>query len=251
MSDMQQKMKHATFIAAVALATAAFAAPAQHSAWSVEIAPLARLSRQSERLGKVLGNQMLFVLIVTGAQQYFSSNYGAFNADRPLAFRAFRAPDGNSLDVALVYPGNDSAAAMVLHTPGSEKTISGGVCIKPGALYAAFDKPHGVCAFATSEETARAALAEPLRQVPDDAIALCSWRGNSLAVKTDKDGLFTETNLMPGSQVRFPDNIPVLSLLVPKGATTNKITRVKFADVKSAVLELAKQTMNPGGGAQK
>ena len=106
-------MKTRIILSCLAFSAAVCAEPPP-PAWSVELAPLARLSRQSERLGKVIGNQMLFVLIVTGAQQYFSANYGAFNTDRPIAFHAFRVPGGNMLDVALVYPADDSAAAMVL-----------------------------------------------------------------------------------------------------------------------------------------
>ena len=244
---MRKLEKISRSVACAALvAMAAATACAEPPAWSVSLASFARLSQQGDKIGKMIGNQMLFVMLMTGAQQYFTSNYGAFNAGRPFAFHAFRTADARSLDVALVYPGNDKAAGMVLHNPGAAKTPSGGVCLKPGQLYAAFDKENNLCAFATTEERARDALAARAPVVPADGLAVCSWHGGSVAFRVDDKGLFTETDLLPGSKTRIPANVPILSSLSGRGGT-NRIHRVEFADVKAAVLELAKSTLGHGG----
>ena len=247
---MQKTGRKASFAvaAAVAVLFAARTARAEPPAWSVGLASFARMSQQGDRIGKIIGNQMLFVMLMTGAQQYFTSNYGSFNAGRPFAFHAFRTHDGRTLDVALVYPGNDKVAGMVLHNPGAEKTPSGGVCLKPGRLYASFDRESGLCAFATTEERAKEALAASAPVVPEDGLAVCSWYGGTVAFRVDDKGLFTDTKLRPGAKSRSPAGIPVLSALAGKGGT-NRIHRVDFADVKAAVLELAKNTFGHGGGA--
>ncbi len=158
-------------------------------AGSLVLAPFEDVTAKVARLGIMINNPLVPMLVGSAMQQQLTQSYGAFNSSSPICWLSYVQMPAWEVamtnddvtafselhDIALVYPSVDKAAMMLLNNPGSTKAADGTLHLlasetRPKAQYAAFSKDGRYCAFASSAALAKRALDDFGKVAPiDDA----------------------------------------------------------------------------------
>lgn len=146
-------------------------------AGSLVVAPFEEVGAKVAKLGMMINNPLVPMLLGTAMQQQLTQSYGAFNSSLPICWLSYVQTPAWEVamtnddmvafselhDVALVYPSVDKAAMMLLNNPGSTKAADGTLHLlasetrsKPQCV--AFSKDGRYCAFASSAALAKLAL---------------------------------------------------------------------------------------------
>lgn len=154
-------------------------------AGSLVVAPFEEVGAKVAKLGAMINNPLVPMLLGTAMQQGLTQSYGAFNSALPMCWLSYVQTPAWEVamtnddmvafselhDVALVYPSVDKAAMMLLNNPGSTKAADGTLHLlasetRPKPQYVAFAKDGRYCAFASSAALAKRALDDFGKVVP-------------------------------------------------------------------------------------
>lgn len=146
-------------------------------AGSLVVAPFEEVTAKVVKLGAMINNPLVPMLLGTSMQQWLTQSYGAFNSALPICWLSYVQTPAWEVamtnddmvafselhDVALVYPSVDKAAMMLLNNPGSTKAADGTLHLlasetRPKPQHVAFAKDGRYCAFASSAALAKQAL---------------------------------------------------------------------------------------------
>lgn len=148
-------------------------------AGSLVVAPFEEVTAKVVKLGMMINNPLVPMLLGSTLQQQLTQSYGAFNSAAPICWLSYVQTPAWEIamtnddmvavselhDVALVYPSVDKAAMMLLNNPGSTKAADGTLHLlasetRPKEQYVAFSKDGRYCAFASSAALAKQALSD-------------------------------------------------------------------------------------------
>ena len=148
-------------------------------AGSVVVAPFSEVTAKVTKLGTMINNPLVPMLLCSSVQQSLSQSYGRFSAEQPMAWMVYLQTPAwevaatnddvvayeDLYDLVLVYPSVDKAARMKLNNPGSTQAADGTIHLlasenRAKEQYVKFTADGRHCAFASSPALAAQALAD-------------------------------------------------------------------------------------------
>ncbi len=156
----------------------------------VRFAAFQDLMSKATELGIAINNPIMPTLLMGSCQQQLVKSYGRFRNDDPIYLfyyvqvpaREMVAKDSNPgtvdevVHTAVVYPGVNQSAKMILNHPGAKRDADGVIKLlpaegRPNDTYVFFTKNGRYCAFADSPSIAKKAIADFDRMTEDGKLS--------------------------------------------------------------------------------